>query len=684
MVDRAISGDPSLAAGSIAGGDLVPVVDISEALDVDKNKSVTFTILETYFQTNLNFVDLTTAQSVGGIKTFTSLVEGEGFDFTRTAAVSAYSTIRSQANQWVGYEMGDSGVRAGFYFANGTKGYYSYWWCDGVELYMHSVSSATPRDILWTTNLGDILSYTDATGVWSFQAKDIETTGDISAADVKASSIHQKVANSALLINGGDFTTGGAALWLYGASHANAYDLDFQAAGTQLYYDHSASSWDFQSNDIFTEGDMKAGNITLNGGVFNEFGIGTLELNGAGAKIILEGDTSSFPYDIRMYGSALELEYDHSASQWDFQSNNIITDGNIDANHIVLSPGTSPATIKHGSDAGSINIQGGNTSGVGAGAALKLFGGTNTYAGDVQFFNNTTLSLEYDDSASEWDFQANAITTNGNVFGADGTFSGGITTPSITGNSLSFYPVDINDTVFETEGNIFRAIDTGYLTLSGGSSGVTGANFVLYGATHANAKDFAFRASSTTELYYDDTASSWDFQANDIVTTGELITGDVYVDGADLFIKEKAFSATALGGYGHIWVENTVPTKLWYRDDVGTDHQLGADSGGGGISWVYKTANYTMVAGEGVTINSNGTARTITLPATIAANDEFIIHHFNPSGTEVVVTVARNGHSIRHAGTVNGLAGGTADDISLADGETIHLVATTATYLEIV
>jgi hypothetical protein len=105
---------------------------------------------------------------------------------------------------------------------------------------------------------------------------------------------------------------------------------------------------------------------------------------------------------------------------------------------------------------------------------------------------------------------------------------------------------------------------------------------------------------------------------------------------------------------------------------------------GGGLSWLYKVANYTIVAGEGVIINSGGTARTITLPATIAAGDEVIVHHLNTSATEVLVTIGRNSKTIRYRGDTNGYAGGTADDITLEDGETIHLIASDTSNWEII
>lgn len=97
-----------------------------------------------------------------------------------------------------------------------------------------------------------------------------------------------------------------------------------------------------------------------------------------------------------------------------------------------------------------------------------------------------------------------------------------------------------------------------------------------------------------------------------------------------------------------------------------------------GLIPTYKTASYTVVNKEFVIINSGGTARTITLPASISAGHHVAIHHFNTSGTEVVVTIARNGHTIRYKGTDTG------DDVTLADGQTIDLVATSSSTMEIV
>ena len=97
-----------------------------------------------------------------------------------------------------------------------------------------------------------------------------------------------------------------------------------------------------------------------------------------------------------------------------------------------------------------------------------------------------------------------------------------------------------------------------------------------------------------------------------------------------------------------------------------------------------KTADYTLIAQDYILINSGGVARTMTLPATLVAGDQVVIHHFNTNATPVLVTVARNGKTIRYRGDTNGYAGGAADDITLADGETIQLIASDTSNWEIV
>lgn len=91
---------------------------------------------------------------------------------------------------------------------------------------------------------------------------------------------------------------------------------------------------------------------------------------------------------------------------------------------------------------------------------------------------------------------------------------------------------------------------------------------------------------------------------------------------------------------------------------------------GSGFAWQTVTVNTTMSSGNGY--NANG-ALSMSLPLAIAAGDRFAVHALGST-----VTVLRNGNTITFKGT------DVADDVTLAPGETIWLVATAADVLEIV
>lgn len=88
-------------------------------------------------------------------------------------------------------------------------------------------------------------------------------------------------------------------------------------------------------------------------------------------------------------------------------------------------------------------------------------------------------------------------------------------------------------------------------------------------------------------------------------------------------------------------------------------------STGGGITWSVKTANFNADANTAHVVTS---AVTATLPSTVAIGDQIII------AAKAAVTVNRNGL------TINGIA----DNLSLLSGETVYLVATTTSNMEIV
>lgn len=97
-------------------------------------------------------------------------------------------------------------------------------------------------------------------------------------------------------------------------------------------------------------------------------------------------------------------------------------------------------------------IIGGDTNGVtylsaGAstilGGSMRLYGDTHaTQADDIEFYGSATLQLQYDDSGSLWDFQANAITTTGVITG--NSFTGAGTGLTGTASSLTAGTVTTN------------------------------------------------------------------------------------------------------------------------------------------------------------------------------------------------------------------------------------------------
>ena len=83
--------------------------------------------------------------------------------------------------------------------------------------------------------------------------------------------------------------------------------------------------------------------------------------------------------------------------------------------------------------------------------------------------------------------------------------------------------------------NLTSSDADGYLALSGDSTVDAGANMRLFSAAHAtNAGDFSFRNGTTATLRYDAATTLWDFQANDVVTTGTVTATSYAGDGSAL------------------------------------------------------------------------------------------------------------------------------------------------------
>jgi hypothetical protein len=64
------------------------------------------------------------------------------------------------------------------------------------------------------------------------------------------------------------------------------------------------------------------------------------------------------------------------------------------------------------------------------------------------------------------------------------------------------------------------------------------------------------------------------------------------------------------------------------------------------VQYVYKTANYTAVIGEGVLADTSGGAFTVTLPATPIAGSQVVIADAGAAWGTNNLTIGRNGSTI--------------------------------------
>ena len=140
-------------------------------------------------------------------------------------------------------------------------------------------------------------------------------------------------------------------------------------------------------------------------------------------------------------------------------------------------------------------------------------------------------------------FTAMAVLADGEMIVGDGTTapvaeSGATLRTSIgvgTGDTVTFSIFTTTNML--TAGEItmtaanpeFLGADTdGIMYIAPSTTNALGGNILLYGDTHATqANDIEFRATAGVEAHYDDSASEWDFQANNINTTGKILINSV-------------------------------------------------------------------------------------------------------------------------------------------------------------
>lgn len=174
-----------------------------------------------------------------------------------------------------------------------------------------------------------------------------------------------------------------------------------------------------------------------------------------------------------------------------------------------------------------------------------------------------------------------------------------------------------------------------------------------------------------------------DTLTNKTLTSPDINTPDI--DGGTIDGTVIGGSSAAAGTFSGLVANSlTYPTsdgsngQALVTNGSGTLSFATISGGGGGITYVTKTANYTMSAGEGVIANTSGGTFTITLPASPSTGDQVIIADGSNWAT-TNLTVGRNGS------TIEGVASDLTCDVEgisvtmVYDGSTWQLYPQTGT-----
>jgi hypothetical protein len=180
---------------------------------------------------------------------------------------------------------------------------------------------------------------------------------------------------------------------------------------------------------------------------------------------------------------------------------------------------------------------------------------------DMRFFPNSASTNEVKF------FNAGAgqvnLSTDGTI--TCGTFTSTGIDDNATGERLQLTDTEMVLGASGDDYDITRNVNDRILFLSGGNGASSGANIALIGGTHATlANDIKLRSGSTDQLAYDDSASLWDFQANDITTTGTASTNKIVTPNAgNLTIAAGVITVT--GSFHRVDTEAAAST-----DDLNT------------------------------------------------------------------------------------------------------------------
>jgi hypothetical protein len=346
----------------------------------------------------------------------------------------------------------------------------------------------------------------------------------------------------------------GGAIRIYGISSATPGDIAFLgAAGVKLLYDHSATTWIFDTTqkmqiDQIDEAGAAQG-VTIETVLIKD---GAIAANYISAGTFQEGNYT-FDGDVNVGGNdagedrslritapagqARKLRFETSgAKRWLIEATN---------------------AAEGGANAGSdLDIVAYNDAGVAIESALKITRANSlaTFGGDVLPLADSSQDLGATGSAWAEVWADKLTSDNAVILNGVGTLTiqvGGATCAQFTGAQIGVY-----DDVVIQDIDVYQGAATYEFVVSGGSSAILGANLLMRGQTHAtDPDDWQLRHDTTVIVGYDASAAEIDFSKDLIPTADSSLdlgkTGAVLAEvWADAIKSDNAISIDGVGDVG--------------------------------------------------------------------------------------------------------------------------------------